>query len=489
MNRLLSAACVLLVLEGAARCGVASGKRPNVVFVLADDLGWSDLGCYGADLHETPNLDRLAGEGVRFTRTYAMSVCSPTRAAILTGRHPARLHMTIWREGALAAQQRNAPPRQKLLPPAPQADLPRSATTLAEMLQSLGYRTFHVGKWHLGAAEDYPETHGFDVNVGGTLWGAPKTYFWPFRGPTRQEYRYVPGLGVGKPADYLPDRLTDEALKLIDSAADKPFFLHLCYHAPHTPIEGKPELVRRYQGKVMPGFRHKNASYAAMIHSLDQNVGRVLERLTERKLADNTLVIFTSDNGGHIGTYDGQQVTDNHPLRSGKGSLYEGGIRVPLIVRWPGVVPVGSRCDEPTLCTDFWPTIAEAVRYTPDRKAVPPDGVSLLPLFRKPTAKLERTEMYFHYPHYYPTTTPVSAVRSGDWKLLEYFEDRRTELYNLAADPSERNNLAEAEPARAKAMRRKLTDWRREVKAQIPEANPGFRPTSRGCSSPANEHR
>ena len=315
----------------------ATARPPNVVFILADDLGWSDLGCYGADLHETPHLDQLAREGVRFTQAYAMPVCSPTRASILTGRHAARLHYTIWREGALQ------PPRdQPLLPPPTIADLPASEVTLAEVLKGAGYLTFHVGKWHLGDAAHSPETQGFDLNIGGTHWGAPATYFYPFRGPSGSsgEFRYVPGL-LGKPGDYLTDRLTDEALKLMDHAGDRPFFLNLCFHCPHTPIEGKQKLVEHYRSKLKPGLRHQNPGYAAMVQTVDDNVGRILAGIAERGLADRTLVIFASDNGGYVNTNRGLQVTDNSPLRSGKGSLYEGGIRVPLIVRLPGLTARG----------------------------------------------------------------------------------------------------------------------------------------------------
>lgn len=279
--------CVALADEGL----------PNVVFILADDLGWGDLGCYGADLHQTPHLDRLAREGVRFTQAYAMPVCSPTRASILTGRHAARLHLTIWREGAL-----EPPHDQPLIPPSAIADLPTSEVTLAEVLKEAGYLTFHVGKWHLGDAAHSPETQGFDLNIGGTHWGAPATYFYPFSGPygSSREFRYVPGLGLGKPGDYLDDRLTDEALKLMNEAGDRPFFLNLCFHCPHTPIEGKARLVEYFQSKLKPGLRHRNPGYAAMVQTLDENVGRVLARLEERGLASRTLVIFASDNGGYV---------------------------------------------------------------------------------------------------------------------------------------------------------------------------------------------
>jgi len=445
-------------------------RPPNVIFILADDLGWADLGCYGADLHETPHLDQLVQEGVRFTQTYAMPVCSPSRASILTGRHAARLAMTIWREGALKPTQ-----NQKLIPAPAVTDLPHAEFTIAEALKSVGYLTFHVGKWHLGDADHSAETQGFDVNIGGTHWGAPATYFYPFSGEFGQEreFRYVPGLGLGKPGEYLTDRLTDEALKLIDDAGDRPFFLNLWFHNPHTPLEGKPELVEKYRAKIKAGTRHQNPEYAAMIETLDTNVGRILAKLSHRKLTDRTLVIFTSDNGGTIIQHRGRQVTDNFPLRSGKGSLYEGGIRVPLIVRLPGVTPRGKVCDEPVTCTDFFPTILELCTVSATGKnapAGPLDGMSVVPLLRQPGAHLNRAALFFHYPHYYTTTTPVSAVRAGDWKLLEYFEDRHVELYNLRDDPSEQRDVAAQQPDRTAKLRDQLAGWREEVGAKVPSA-------------------
>jgi len=454
-------------------CGpLFATEKPNILFILADDLGWSDLGCYGADLHETPNLDRLASQSVRFTHAYAMSVCSPTRSSIMTGKHAARLHITIWREGALSA-----PPQKKVIPPKPVADLPLEETTIAEALKAAGYLTFHVGKWHLGDASHYPETQGFDINIGGTQWGAPNTYFYPFSGDNVfGDFRYVPGLGVGKPGDYLTDRFTDEALKLIDMAGKRPFYLNLCFHNPHTPIEAKPHLVDYYTRKLQPGMHHQNPVYAAMIHTLDENIGRIMARLEERGLADHTLLVFNSDNGGFINDYQKRKVTDNYPLRSGKGSLYEGGVRVPLMVRWPGVTPKGAVCSEPVICTDYFRTIAEAAGLPESALGGSGiDGVSLVPLLNDPKAKLARDALFFHYPHYYATTTPANAVRAGGWKLLEYFEDGRRELFNLKTDPSEQTDLAAREPGRVAELHARLDAWRKEVGAQLPTPNPAFK--------------
>jgi len=447
-------------------------QRPlNFVFVLADDLGWSDTAVYGGDLHETPNLDRLARSGVRFDRGYAAApVCSPTRASIHTGKYPAKLHITIWREAS-----RRPPTDRRVIPPVVEENLPHTEVTLAELLRERGYFTAHVGKWHLGNAEHYPETQGFDAHIGGTVWGAPATFFWPYRGAQLYggEYRYVPGLHGGRPGEYLTDRLTDEALKLIDSAGERPFFLNLCYYTVHTPIEGKPELVERYRARLRPGLRHQNAAYAAMVHSLDENVGRVLDRLERNGVADRTVVIFTSDNGGYINPFRGQVVTDNYPLRSGKGSLYEGGIRVPLIIRWPGVASPGGISNEPVSSIDFYPTILEMTGTSGDPKhnaAV--DGRSLAPLLKDPRGRLAREELFFHYPHYYATTSPVSAILAREWKLLEYFEDGRLELYDLGRDPGEARNLAGVEPEVARRLHERLRAWRAEVRAQLPAPNP-----------------
>ncbi len=475
----LTAALGLGLPEGVTACPTTTqpgkSRPPNVILILADDLGWSDLACYGSDLHETPHLDKLAKQGMRFTDAYAVSpVCSPTRAALMTGKHPARLGITVWRESA-----RNPPRNRRLLPPVAVADLPHTETTLATTLRSAGYLTALVGKWHLGDADHAPETHGFDVNIGGTHWGAPATFFFPYRGPFGQakERRYVPHLEFGKPGEYLTDRLTDEALRVIDQAKDLPFFLYLAHHAPHTPIEAKPELVKRYEEKVTPKSRHRNPAYAAMIHSLDESVGRIVERLEKHGLAERTIILFTSDNGGYVGEYQKRKVTDNTPLRSGKGSLYEGGVRVPLIVRWPGVTPAGAVCREPVVSTDLYWTILDA---TGCKVKEPPkearDGQSLVPLLKEPKARLDREALYFHFPHYYPTTTPVSAVRAGDWKLLEYHEDSRVELYNLKDDLGETKDLAAKMSDKAEELLRGLRAWRKGVNAPMPTQNPEFKP-------------
>lgn len=456
---------------------VLAVPRPNVLVILADDLGVHDLGCHGADLHETPSIDALAREGMQFLRAYAPSpVCTPTRASLLTGKHPARLRMTIWSEGS-----RKGPTDRPLLQAESRHDLPRTEVTLATHLQRAGYLTACVGKWHLGDAQHAPEVHGFDINVGGTHWGAPATYFFPYRGGGRfgAETRYVPHLGLGRPGEYLTDRLTEEALRIIDAAAERgqPFFLYLAHHAPHTPIEAKPEDVAYFQARMRPEWVHQNPRYAAMIRSLDEGVGRVLRRLRERGLGTNTVVVFSSDNGGYLGT-DARQdipVTTNAPLRSGKGSLYEGGIRVPLLVRWPGITIPGSQSHEPVVLTDLFRTLMAAAQVdVPDDVVM--DGRDLRPVLRDPGARLGREALYFHYPHYYhaPRTAPASAVLAWPWKLVEHHEDGRAELFHLAKDPGESMDLARAEAARALGLREQLARWRRDVDAAMPAPNPGY---------------
>jgi len=446
--------------------------RCNFVFILVDDLGWADLGCYGADLHETPNIDRLARQSVRFTDAYAAApVCTPTRASIMTGKAPARLNMTIWHEASA-----NPPQHRKVIPPVVEGNLPQEEVTVAEVLHDAGYRTMHVGKWHLGDAAHYPENQGFDVNIGGSFWGCPATFFHPYRGRFgRDELRYVPGLHGGRTGEYLTDRLTDEAIKLMERSKDRPFLLHLAFYTVHTPIEGKAKLVEHYRRKRREGLNHQNATYAAMVHSLDENVGRVLSKIDELGLADNTVVLLMSDNGGFINKYKGETVTNNAPLRSGKGSLYEGGIRVPLLVRRPDTKP--GACRHPVSSIDFYPTMLELAGLTGDAKHnADVDGISLVPLLNNPDGTLKRDALYFHYPHYYSTTTPVSAVRRGDWKLLEFFEDGHVELYDLARDRSESSNLAAEKPEKAAELKKLLHAWRNEVDAPMPKPNPNYKP-------------
>ena len=479
MKSVVAVVSVMLLSLGCACVASAAGatSQPNMVFILADDLGWSDLGCYGADLHETPNLNRLAREGLRFTDAYAMSVCTPTRATIMTGKHAARLGMTIWSEAAAE------PPRpQRMIPPPAEHNLALDQVTIATRLRQAGYMTALVGKWHLGDPLHYPETHGFDINIGGTLWGAPETFFYPYRGQGLygKEFRYVPHLEFGSKGEYLTDRLTDEALAVIDRAGDRPFFLYLAHHAPHTPIEAKEADVSYFQGKLKPDFKHRNATYAAMIKSLDESVGRVLAHLAKRGLAEKTLVVFTSDNGGYVGKERGrtEPVTNNAPLRSGKGSLFEGGIRVPLIVRWPGVTSAGTECATPVVSMDLNYTLAAAAELPPiDVKVA--DGIDLAPVLKDPASPLAREALYFHYPHYYHTTAPVSAMRAGRWKLIEFLEDGHAELYDLEQDLGEQHDRAAEQPQKTAELRKQLANWRESVGARMPRPNPDYKPPRR----------
>ena len=469
MNRL---SLVLLACFLTAPAFAAS--PPNIVVILADDLGAVDLGCYGADLHETPRLDALAKQSVHFRQAYASApVCSPTRAALMTGKHPARLGITIWAEGSLGGPQ-----NRKLLQGESKHDLPFEEVTLAERLHEAGYATALVGKWHLGDGDHAPETQGFDVNIGGTRWGAPQSFFWPYRGSGRfgQEFRFMPGLPLGKSGDYLTDKLTDAAIAFIDSAKQQPFFLFLAHHSPHTPIEAPQSLIEHFQTKLKPEMKHQNPAYAAMVKNLDDNVGRVLDHLQTRGLLENTIVIFTSDNGGYIGV-DRKggftaPCTSNAPLRSGKGSLYEGGIRVPLLIRWSGAA-AGERTQPATTCDLFFSLLTAAgLSPTGDQ---PSDGMDLSSSIRNSATKIARDTLYWHYPHYYETTTPVSAIRAGDWKLLEYFEDGRRELFNLQDDPIEAQDLSATQPDKVAELSKRLTAWRTEVDAKLPTPNSQFR--------------
>ena len=468
---------VLCFLFSSTVVAASPTPGPNILFILVDDLGWSDVGCYGADLHETPNIDNLATQSVRFMQAYAASsICSPTRASIMTGQHPARLHMTIWHENAIKAPDRSRP----WLEAAAEHNLPLRHLTIAEALRNVGYKTWHVGKWHLGDAAHYPENHGFDLNVGGTFWGAPVTFWFPYRGEfgRAKEKRYVPGLKNRTDGDYLPDQFTDEAIELIRNSDDEPFFLNLWYHTVHTPIEGKPELIEYYSAKIRPQHHHQSAAYAAMVHNMDDNVGRLLAALDESGKADNTVVVFFSDNGGLSIRHRGKFVTSNFPLRSGKGSLYEGGIREPLIVRWPGVTKPGSESQQLVTSTDLYATLAEIAGLADDQQIrhQAMDSQSLVPLLKGGTSGNARDELYWHYPHYYPTTTPVSAIRSGQWKLLYYYEEDRIELFDLSHDLSEAHDLAKDKPQKAAELRKRMDTWLANVGAQIPVPNPDYNP-------------
>lgn len=465
----------LVLLLGGLLTGDARGsapERPNVIFILADDLGWRDLGVFGSTFYKTPNLDRLAAEGMRFTQAYAACpVCSPTRASILTGKYPARLHLTDYIAGAR---------RGKLNPPSYLHHLPLEEVTLAEAFKEAGYATAFVGKWHLGTSEFYPERQGFDRNLGGCEKGSPPSYFSPYR---------IPNLPDGPKGEYLTDRLTDEALNFIEAVKDRPFLLYLSHYAVHNPQQAKGDLVKKYTEKLAtqppaagPEFLTEGKRqvrqvqnqpvYAAMVQSLDESVGRIRERLAATGLESKTIVVFTSDNGG-LSTSEGSP-TSNVPLRAGKGWHYEGGVREPLIVKWPTTVRPGSVCHAPIVSTDYYPTLLEMAGLPP-RPDQHVDGASFVPLLRGET-RPERP-FYWHYPHYgNQGGSPGGAIRVGDDKLIEWFEDGRTELFNLRDDPGERHDLAAQRPEQAAALRKRLQEWRASVNASMPTPNPDYRP-------------
>ena len=439
-----------------------SGKpKLNFVFILIDDMGWKDLGCYGSSGHRTPHLDRLAASGMRFTNAYAACpVCSPTRASVLTGKYPARLHLTDWLPG------RSDRPSQKLLRPKFRQHLPLEETSLAEALKPAGYVSASIGKWHLGGPNYSPEKQGFDVNVAGSAAGSPTGGYFKFRSPTLKL----------REGEYLTDRLTDEALAFVEKNRERPFFLYLAHYAVHIPLQAKKAMVAKYQAGARPGDAQTNPIYAAMVESVDDSVGRLLKKLDELKIAERTVVIFTSDNGG-LSVKEGPHTpaTSNAPLRAGKGYLYEGGIREPLLVRWPGVTRPGSTCDVPVSSVDYFPTILDmaAVRQE-GRPAV--DGASLVPLLRGDRKPWKRAALYWHYPHYSNQGgKPGGAVRQGDYKLIEFYEDGKLELYNLKEDVGEKNDLAGRMPGKAKELHRLLKEWRSAVKAQMPTPNPDYR--------------
>ena len=442
---------------------LAAATPPNVIVILVDDMGQTDLSCYGSRFYETPHIDQLAKDGVRFANGYsACTVCSPTRAALLTGKYPARLHLTDW----IAGHDR---PKAKLKIPDWQKFLPFEEITLAEQFKAAGYATASIGKWHLtpglkeGDEAYYPEKHGFDLNVGGYARGQPPSYHAPYKIPTLTE---------GPAGEFLTDREAAEAVKFIEANKEKPFFLYLPHYAVHTPLGGKPDVIAKYQAKAakLPDLKQKNATYAALVESVDDSVGTIRAALKRLKLDEKTIIVFTADNGGLL------PVTDNSPFRVGKGSAYEGGVRVPLIFHAPGVTKPGTVDTTPAMTIDLYPTVLELAGVKPLQSLV--DGISLAPLL-KSGAKPDRAEIFWHYPHYHPGgATPYSAVRSGDFRLVHFYEDGRDELYDLANDVGETKDLATAQPAMAKTLRTRLDAWLKSVDAQLPTKNAAYDPAA-----------
>lgn len=460
-------------------------KRPDIVFIFMDDMGWRDLACTGSGFYETPNIDRLCQNGMRFPSAYAACpVCSPSRASYLTGMYPARVGVTDWIDGEGVMH----PLKGKLIDAPYAKHLPDKARTIAHALREGGYRTWHVGKWHLGGEGHLPEDVGFEINIGGCEWGHPRYgYFSPYK---------IPNLPEGPEGEYLNDRMTDEAIKLIQIAGEGPFFLSLCHYAVHNPIQAKKADVARFREKaralhideipaLVEGERHpvydghvrrriiqSDPAYAAMIYNLDFNIGRLVDALAKAGRLENTLIVFTSDNGG-LATTEGSP-TCNAPAREGKGWVYEGGTRVPLLAHWPGKITPGSVCETPVTTPDFYPTFLAAAGLAPDaRREI--DGVNILPLMTGGT--IPTRPIFWHYPHYgNQGGTPASSVRLGNYLLIELFETGKVELYDVEEDIAQARDLSAVLPTVAKKLHDILRVWRDDVCAKYPTPNPDYKP-------------
>ena len=521
-NRYFAFAIPILISLACVQCSNHKEEEPlNVVLFLVDDLGWKDVGCYGSTFYETPNIDRLAKEGVRFTNAYAAChVCSPTRASILTGKYPATLNLTDWLPG------RRDFPFQKLKNVEINQHLPYGENTLPKALKEYGYSTAIFGKWHLGEDSASTVRHGFDQHIPDWNRGWPKEgYHFPYG---------MKGLEEGVKGEYLTDRLTDESLKYIEQNKNNPFFLYLSHFAVHDPIEGRPDLVKKYRKKLKnsvsakgppyilegkPGFENPqlrteldcllddekysgfkifpnqtvkikqhqdNIQFAAMVESVDKSIGRILNKLEELNIENHTLVIFYSDNGGMSAANFGDPdrvisndeldkafSTSNVPLRGGKGWLYEGGIRVPLIIKWPNKGLKATVCDVPVTSPDFYPTILEILGIQDQTENT--DGVSLVPLL-KGKKEINRNTIFWHFPHYsnHGKQSPGGAIRYGDYKLLEYYENSQVQLFNLKDDIEEQYDLSELEPDKVKELKTMLNNWRVSIGAKMMEKNPDY---------------
>ena len=465
--------------------------KPNIVFILIDDMGWRDVGFMGSTYYETPAIDQLAAQGVVFTSAYANAPnCAPTRASLMSGQYTPRHGIYT-----VAPSARGDTRDRKLLVEETETRLDLEVVTIAEALKTAGYATASVGKWHLGGRGYLPTDQGFDVNIAGNARGSPPSYFWPYeRENNLGAIVQIPGLGEGgKEGEYLTDRLTDEALAWMEQHAETPFFLYMTHYAVHTPIQAKPQLVQKYHGKAVSNGQ-QDSDYAAMIESVDDSVSRIVDKLDEIGVADNTVVFFFSDNGG-VGT-----ITSMAPLRGMKGMLYDGGVREPMIVRWPGHTEPGSSVDTPVISVDFYPTILEMAGVDHSARIV--DGLSIVPLLSagvsargepEPSGRaaeltaLAERPLFWHFPAYLEgnrntdgpwRTTPVGAVRQGDYKLIEFFEDGSLELYDLGTDIGETNDLAEQMPGKVRELHNLIIGWRDAVGAYVPTVlNPAYDPT------------
>lgn len=437
-------------------------QKPNVVFILVDDMGWKDLGCYGSDFHQTPNIDNFSKETVRFTNGYsACTVSSPTRASIMTGKYPAKLHLTDWIEGYKR-------PNAMLQIPDWTMFLPQEETTMAEILKQNGYSTAHIGKWHLGEDEKYwPENQGFDINIGGWKRGSPNLdkkngtngYFSPYGNPRLKD---------GPNGEYLTERLANEACSYIEKTKSKPFFLNLWFYNVHTPLQAKQDKIDKYKGLVDSTKLQKNPIYAAIVEHVDDAVGKVIAKLKSEGLYENTIIVFTSDNGGLTGNKN--NITNNTPLRLGKGTIYEGGVRVPFMIKNAGKNTITRICKTPVISIDFLPTLIELTNSKVDTTVIKGfDGISLKSLIATNNDVLKRETIFWHYPHYHSQgATPYSAVRHGDWKLIHIMETNTYELYNLKSDIGETNDLAAKEPIMVNTLTKELQNWRKNIGAQMP---------------------
>ena len=493
MRPVLSSLALLFALIGCSSSEqeIASERAPlNIILFVVDDLGWRDAGVLGSEFYDTPAIDALAASGVRFSRFYSASpVCSPTRASLMTGRHPARVAITNW----IGGEQRGTLLQAEYL-----RQLPLEEVTLGEAFAVAGYATGYIGKWHLGAEDEFlPGAQGFGWTGAVNRAGQPGSYFPPYRNPD-WPITDVPGLEGDSPDDYLTDRLTDEAIEFLEETHDRPFLLVLSHYAVHTPLQARDDDAASYRdrasalaplddgptegesGRSTTKLRQDHAVYAGMIASVDRSLSRVAGALDSLGLAGRTAIVFVSDNGG-LSTLAGDRgeraPTANRPLRAGKGWLYEGGIRIPLIIRWPGTDAgrAGTTLRVPAMTTDLFPTLL-AMAGIPllDRQL---DGVSLAPLMTGESEAAEERDLFWHFPHYHGSgNRPGGAILSGDMKLVEWFEDGALELYDLAADPGESLDLADSAPAQVEKLRTRLAGWRDSIDAAMPRPNPDWTP-------------
>lgn len=462
----IASTCLLGVAGLQQNLAAQEAHKPNIVFILADDLGWMDLSVMGSDYYETPNIDRLASQGILFDNAYAAAANSaPSRACIMSGLYTPRHGIYT-----VSPSERGDKTKRKLIPIANTDDLRTEFVTIAEMLQQQSYQCGHIGKWHLGddVENTGPISQGFIYNVGGRREGTPYSYFYPY---CNNDNKCLFNLEDGEEGEYLTQRLTNEAISFIKNNAQKPFFLHLAHHAVHTPLQAPESLVGKYENK-QKGKYHSNATYAAMLEELDNSVGKICQTIEELGIAQNTIIVFYSDNGGSM------PVTNNFPLNGGKGTPYEGGIRVPLIIKWDGVIEKGVRSSIPLTGVDFFPTFV-TISNAPKQQNL--DGENIFDLLA--SKQMERN-LYWHFPAYLESygdggigfrAKPYSSIRKGDWKLIINHEDNSTELYNLAEDISETINLSDKKPLKAQQLLEDLKKWIEETQAPIPtQINPNY---------------